>query len=231
MITFFAAAQFEGVNLETESDDVENEESNSIKDEPDDLGEFAPEDMLVEDGEIPCCSKSLSSQNQNSSEKQKDKEHSPRYRVYSRQNKRLFEDERVVLEKLGSKQLLVNGSTVVVRDYENYTTEMDVYVPMDENWRTTSMPPLPDCHGCESNCNAPYCRLGCVCDSLKQEPFIRRHCGKPKCFFECTCLQSMLMNGEDGDIRSRLRPRVSLLNWRFAESAERERDTMVSRET
>lgn len=101
-----------------------------------------------------------------------------------------------------------DNETEVGDDRPPCISESDVPIELDEDPNTCEMPPLPfapfrvDC----LNTNT-YCRLGCICESIKSEPIVRTHCGKPSCFFECGC----------GNIRSRLRPRVSLLNWRFKE--------------
>lgn len=139
--------------------------------------------------------------------------------------KKWDEAERSKLEKLGENKILVNGSTIIEIDYTNYIKEQDVVLEFDEDWNTCEMPPLPN--PTAPNCQAPPCRLGCICNT-DRGPVARTHCGKPKCFFECSCQQTVFANGDDGDIRSRLRPRVSLLNWRYLESAEREKDPPVS---
>jgi len=140
--------------------------------------------------------------------------------------KKLDEADRCKLEKLGENKILINGSIVIERDYENYTRETDVVLEFDEDWKKCKMPPLPA--PTAPNCQAPPCRLGCVCESIIQDSIARSHCGKPKCFFDCNCLLSLFSNGDDGDIRSRLRPRVSLLNWRYMEPTEREKEPPVS---
>uniref|UniRef100_A0A6P7GRX4 Uncharacterized protein LOC114342213 n=1 Tax=Diabrotica virgifera virgifera TaxID=50390 RepID=A0A6P7GRX4_DIAVI len=35
-------------------------------------------------------------------------------------------------------------------------------------------------------CNRPYCKLGCICNSLKYD-FLSDHCQKVACMFNCTC--------------------------------------------
>ncbi|CAG9772804.1 unnamed protein product [Ceutorhynchus assimilis] len=41
----------------------------------------------------------------------------------------------------------------------------------------------------KNECSKPYCRLGCVCNSLKSEHLIGvgKHCQKVACMFECSC--------------------------------------------
>jgi hypothetical protein len=149
--------------------------------------------------------------------------------------KKWDENERCKIDKLEDNKVMVNDELVLDVVHSNYVKEEDVILPLDEDWRTCSMPPLPDLPPPDLSLAAPAvlddvacmdvsCRLGCICDSIKRDAVVRSHCGKPRCFFECTCQLSMFSNGDDRDIRSRLRPRVSLLNWRFMESAERDKE-------
>lgn len=151
--------------------------------------------------------------------------------------KKWDEAERCKVELLDDNKIMVNNVIMDV-NHSDYIREQDVTLDLDEDYRTCSMPPLPTLpssqtpvavtstskNGETDPCTSATCRLGCICESIKRDPVVRTHCGKPRCFFECTCQQSMFNNGDDGDIRSRLRPRVSLLNWRFMESAERDKD-------
>lgn len=135
--------------------------------------------------------------------------------------RKFMEDEVTVIEKLGSNKILAAGRVIDI-DYENYVKESDVDLPYDDP--SGSMPNLPP--PTASNCHAPCCRLGCICSSISEDMPPRKHCGRPKCFFECNCQNILFNSNDDGDIRSRLRPRVSLLNWR-AESTEKEKEPMV----
>jgi hypothetical protein len=129
------------------------------------------------------------------------------------------------LELLGSNQVRVNGATILHRDYNNFVRETDMELEWDEHWKACKMPPLPP--PTAPNCQAPPCRLGCICESIVKDSVARTHCGKPECFFECTCQLAVFPNGEDTNtrnIRSPLRSRVSLLNWRYMEPTEREKD-------
>jgi len=65
-----------------------------------------------------------------------------------------------------------------------------------------------------------FCSKGCICSSLSAGHVARDHCGKKMCLFECNCLFPAnrapivsILDGE-GNIRRRLRPRVTLMNWR-----------------
>lgn len=135
--------------------------------------------------------------------------------------------ERSKVEKLEDNTVKVNDNLVLDWvDWTNYVEEKDVPLELDEDYRTCEMPPppTPSPSSGDDACPELTCRLGCICESIKRDPPVRTHCGKPRCFFECTCQQSVFNNGDDGDIRSRLRPRVSLLNWRFMESTEKDKD-------
>ncbi|CAL8101944.1 unnamed protein product [Orchesella dallaii] len=137
-------------------------------------------------------------------------------------SRKFMEDETTVIEKLGNNKILAAGRIIEI-DYEHYLKEADIEIPMDD--RSGAMPSLPP--PSVSNCHAPSCRLGCICSSISEDMPPRKHCGRPRCFFECNCQQILFSNNDDGDIRSRLRPRVSLLNWR-AESTEKEKEPMTS---
>lgn len=60
----------------------------------------------------------------------------------------------------------------------------------DDN--TLLSPPLPDVTN-GVTCGQPFCRLGCVCDSihgyasLSDKSKRRNHCGRPECMLECIC--------------------------------------------
>ncbi|ODM96800.1 MAX gene-associated protein [Orchesella cincta] len=136
--------------------------------------------------------------------------------------RKFMEDETTVIEKLGSNKILAAGQIIEV-DYEHYLKESDIEIPMDD--KSGPMPTLPP--PSVSNCHAPSCRLGCICASISEDMPPRKHCGRSRCFFECNCQQLLFNSNDDGDIRSRLRPRVSLLNWR-AETTEKEKEPMTS---
>lgn len=139
--------------------------------------------------------------------------------------KKWDEAERCTVERLEGNRILIDGELIMEINHTDYIKEQDVVLELDEDYRTCSMPPPPDLRD-EEGCKAPSCRLGCICECISREPVVRAHCGKPRCFFDCNCSQSLFSNGDnDGDIRSRLRPRVSLLNWRFMEGAERDKET------
>lgn len=135
--------------------------------------------------------------------------------------RKFMEDETTVIEKLGNNKILAAGRVIDI-NYEKYTKESEVELPYDD--LSAPMPALPPPSA--SNCHAPSCRLGCICSSISEDMPPRKHCGRPRCFFECTCQNILFNSADDGDIRSRLRPRVSLLNWR-AESTEKEKEPMV----
>lgn len=136
--------------------------------------------------------------------------------------RKFMEDETTVIEKLGNNKILAAGRVIEI-NYENYLKESDVELQYDDTL-AGSMPSLPP--PSVSNCHAPCCRLGCICSSISEDMPPRKHCGRPRCFFECNCQNILFNSNDDGDIRSRLRPRVSLLNWR-AESTEKEKEPMV----
>ncbi|GAB6027267.1 hypothetical protein CHUAL_001552 [Chamberlinius hualienensis] len=45
----------------------------------------------------------------------------------------------------------------------------------------------PENNGSNVGCDKPYCRLGCVCESIKVPKRRRKHCGKLICMLNCTC--------------------------------------------
>jgi hypothetical protein len=81
-------------------------------------------------------------------------------------------------------------------DYSKYIKEEDVTMPFVEDWRNIKMPPLPDL-GRIPDCPEAWCRLGCICDSLKRQSDGRSDCGNRKCFFECCCKQSKISRNKN----------------------------------
>ncbi|CAG7823391.1 unnamed protein product [Allacma fusca] len=140
----------------------------------------------------------------------------PKPKPYAR-HKKFEEDEKIEIIKLENNQILADGVIYNV-DHENYLKEKDVEVPYDDH--QFSPPDLAMQETAEMvkvKCNGsrklPYCVYGCVCESIDQaERETKLHCGKLKCMLECSCNASCWTK-EDADIRSRLRPRVSMLNW------------------
>jgi hypothetical protein len=137
---------------------------------------------------------------------------------------RLWDEETPHVVKLGKNQMLINDKLVNV-NYTDFITEADFelkYDPgqgdpheivQDQKYLPPTTPILNK--KVEGDCSFDYCRLGCICSSLSNGSISRGHCGKQKCFFECCCLFKVNPTLTDsGDIRSRLRPRVTLLNWR-----------------
>lgn len=37
-------------------------------------------------------------------------------------------------------------------------------------------------------CTKPFCRLGCVCESIEIKKYIPSHCNRFECIFDCKCI-------------------------------------------
>lgn len=37
-------------------------------------------------------------------------------------------------------------------------------------------------------CTKPFCRLGCVCESIEAKKYISSHCNRAECIFDCKCI-------------------------------------------
>lgn len=69
-----------------------------------------------------------------------------------------------------------------------YTTASETPAPYDSRSPGRSLPPVAP----GVFCGEDFCRLGCVCDSIKRslsptETRQRDHCGHADCMLECTC--------------------------------------------
>ena len=140
------------------------------------------------------------------------------------------EDDIPTVIRLGNNKMLINDKLVEI-DYNDFISDADIQCYTDSEEHDAKELPARiinnAAHGTAS-CEFDYCRLGCICSTLKHGPIVRDHCGKPRCFFECHC-NHMNFKGnptltDTGDIRSRLRPRVSLLNWRNTRLGEQNAD-------
>merc|ERR1719209_2148116 len=58
-----------------------------------------------------------------------------------------------------------------------------------------------DHDGSDDTCTKDYCRLGCICDSLRTKQMPPSHCGKVDCMFSCCCSKEALKYSSCGSRR------------------------------
>merc|ERR1719209_407966 len=58
-----------------------------------------------------------------------------------------------------------------------------------------------DHDGSDDTCTKDYCRLGCICDSLRTKQIPPSHCGKVDCMFSCCCSKEALKYSSCGSRR------------------------------
>ena len=58
-----------------------------------------------------------------------------------------------------------------------------------------------DHDGSDVTCTKDYCRLGCICDSLRTKQIPPSHCGKVDCMFSCCCSKEALKYSSCGSRR------------------------------
>merc|ERR1719209_1718422 len=58
-----------------------------------------------------------------------------------------------------------------------------------------------DHDGSDDTCTKDYCRLGCICDSLRTKQMPPSHCGKVECMFSCCCSKEALKYSSCGSRR------------------------------
>ena len=58
-----------------------------------------------------------------------------------------------------------------------------------------------DHEGSDDSCTKDYCRLGCICDSLRTKQIPPSHCGKVDCMFSCCCSKEALKYSSCGSRR------------------------------
>ena len=58
-----------------------------------------------------------------------------------------------------------------------------------------------DHEGSDDTCTKDYCRLGCICDSLRTKQIPPSHCGKVDCMFSCCCSKEALKYSSCGSRR------------------------------
>ena len=58
-----------------------------------------------------------------------------------------------------------------------------------------------DEHDIDKNCSKDYCKLGCICDSLRTKQIPPSHCGKFECMFACCCSKEALKYSSCGSRR------------------------------
>lgn len=56
------------------------------------------------------------------------------------------------------------------------------------------VPQFPTDKAKGSECGQDFCRLGCVCSSLRNPKRGSVHCRRPECMFGCTCLKRRITN-------------------------------------
>ena len=122
---------------------------------------------------------------------------------------------RCKLIRVNDKYLLIDNVRYIEADCNSYIKEADVPVEYDEELES-SLKVEEETKGENGVCTLASCRLGCICESLKYT-YSADHCRKFNCMMDCICLDGRRLTWETehaADIRSRLRPRFSLMSWK-----------------